>query len=315
MPGWLLKPHLRFPILLLGITALAYALFGPDDNPITRRSLAYFWDLGHVILGGFAVFLAYLLRPSERNRPPARRLLMALAIGIIFGATTELLQGITGRDASWRDFGFDSLGALLVGLAFLSLEPQRPQRLRWRDRMIVTCVLALLPLPGWLYLQDEQAQATGFPVLARGGSWLEASRFDRAVPIALPDGSGDGERLCLPAQTLWGGAGLNYFPGDWRGYGRLSMHIFLPGPALLPLTLRIDDQAHVRRGQASNDRYNGNLLLQPGWNTIVIPMERILHTPGGRVMDASQIHRLRWFYPGMLSQERCFILSELRLVP
>jgi hypothetical protein len=41
--------------------------------------------------------------------------------------------------------------------------------------------------------------------------------------------------------------------------------------------------------QKHSNRFNGNTVLHPGWNEIVIPMIDILHGLSGRTMDVTKI--------------------------
>lgn len=317
MPERLL--HLARPWRLVLVTAGALvtlvALFADAGEALPRRSQHYLWDLGHVLLGGGAQLALVLLWPGLRRRPAWVQLALASTLGLAFGGTTELAQGQLGRDASWRDLGLDTVGALGAVLLLLSRDPARPQASRLRHGLTACTLLLALPLPWLAYAWDEGIQHETFPILADGEARFEASRFEGAERMHLPDGPGYGEALCLPPGKRWAGVSLRYFPGNWRGYRQLSYRLYWAGHAPLRLGLRIDDREHVRRGQFHHDRYNGLVVLQPGWNTLNLALDTMRNTAGGRRMDLGEIHQLRWFTLEVLDAEQCFILDELRLLP
>lgn len=300
--------ELRLALLLIGSAVAGLALFGDAGEPQQLRSQHYLWDLGHLGLGGFALLALHLLLPRLEQRPVWQQLLLALGCGALFGAVTEGLQGLVGRDASWRDLLIDTTGALLMALTLLARAPAR----RLRALFAIAVIAVAVSLPLLAYWADESAQIRQFPLLISGQNWMAATRFESgSARVHVAEQSGIA--LCMKPGKPWTGVTLRYFPEDWSGYRVLRYRMYLPGEQPAPLWLRIHDLAHARSDQLSHDRYNGLIRLTPGWNDFQVPLERIANTPSGRRMDLRHIRHLRWFTPKNLPTELCPVLTELRL--
>lgn len=313
MAGRTLPATLRYPLVAGLVLGALLALFGPAGEPLALRSEHYLWDLGHVGLGiAMTVGLHWLWPPLSRLRA-WQQAAVILGLALVLGGGSEILQGLTGRDASWRDLTLDVTGAGLALLGRWAASSRRARRQRVVAALSGGLIVVLLTLPWLAYREDERTQEQQFPVLINGESPWEAGRFDTAERVALATEAGFGERLCLPAGKRWGGVSLRYFPGDWRGYQALEYRVFLTGETSLPVFFRLNDREHLKRGQFTLDRYNALVTFHPGWNHFRLKLDEVLHTPGGRIMDASEIEHLRWFTAQTLTEPRCFILDDLRL--
>lgn len=106
-------------VAILIIVALLALLLGPgtpiEQNVIGLDKVAHFFAFG-LVLWAFGVLF-----------PRRSRIQLAVA-AVLFGALTEVLQGMVGRDADLFDLLADSLGiatALLVWAAWRGFRPRR----------------------------------------------------------------------------------------------------------------------------------------------------------------------------------------------
>lgn len=104
--------------LLIALVALMVGPFG------ALEAKTHIWDkAGHfVAFGVILLCLGLLFRRLPR---------IALVIGaVVVGAAVEIVQGLTGRDASWGDLLADALGASLVFLIWAGVRHFGPRTAR-----------------------------------------------------------------------------------------------------------------------------------------------------------------------------------------
>jgi hypothetical protein len=94
---------------------------------------------------------------------------------------------------------------------------------------------------------------------------------------------------------------LDLFPSDypglapelasnvWQGYNTLSFDVYSAQQAVLPLTVRIDDSKDYPDYQ---DRFNKTFYLQPGANTIVIPLDKLETSETKRKLNLKKIYQI-----------------------
>lgn len=87
---------------------LLYLMLGP--TPGAEASVPGVDKVAHfVAFGTIAACLAIIF--------PRQGLISICVATLLLGGTVELVQGQTGRDASWLDFVFDGLGVAVYALA------------------------------------------------------------------------------------------------------------------------------------------------------------------------------------------------------
>lgn len=79
---------------------------------------------------------------------------------------------------------------------------------------------------------------------------------------------------------------------DWRGYETLEFEIILLNPVSAHINLRVHDSGH---NHAYDDRFNAELLLEPGLNRFKLPLVQIKNAPTGRQLDMSAINSIIFF--------------------
>ena len=306
----------RRAALQAGITLLVILLTpllffgGPDGN--SPRLFTSSWSLGHLLLFGL---LAVLLRPRWSEDCPWWRIWGgALLLAAVTGGLVEIIQGGFGRTPSLLDWSWDLLGTA-AGLVCVRVLP--PQRwARWSLVLLIGGTLLAILLPRLLILADDICAWNRFPVLADFESPLELSRWrgrDYLQIVATPvhDGRHSLEVQLPPAK--YSGTHFAYFPRDWSGYTTLEFFVFNPEEEPLPLTVKIFDQSHDRRGHQLSDRYNVVHPLTAGWNRIAIPLAALRAAPRDREMDLGRIQSMQLFVVDLKRPRRIY-LDGIRLL-
>lgn len=111
---------LRLAAALL-LTVLIVLMIGPFG---ALEAKAHVWDkAAHFVAFGVILLCLGLLF----SRLP--RILLVIG-AVVVGGAVEIIQGLTGRDASWGDLLADGLGALLVFLIWAGVRHFRPRTAR-----------------------------------------------------------------------------------------------------------------------------------------------------------------------------------------
>jgi hypothetical protein len=302
---------LIIPALIVGTV---YLFLGGLDLH-AARSLKHLWDLGHI--GYFALLAWSLLRLRVISALPLfHQWAGLLLLSLLLGALIELLQGGIDRTSDVADIVRDISGALLA-LAFHPSLAQRGghQVARWM-RVAVAVVLLLNMVPLGRALIDEAIARAQFPLLSNFSTALELDRWDGDArqEIVRVDARSDARQMKIDLTTArYSGVGLEYFPGDWRGFRVLKLRLFQPQQKRLRITLRIHDVAHEAEGGfRNNDRFNRRFSLEPGWHDIAIPLSDVENSPQRRKMDMSRIIDVSLFVSA-LKQPRVLYLDEIAL--
>jgi len=270
-------------LLLLGVTPLFF-WGGPDS--FSWPVFSEFWNLGH-----FGAFALVGLAWQWWRGPVSRALAIKLSIAVLLlGVAIELVQSQVGRDASALDVWHDLVGFWL-GLAWALAG-------RWwlKASLLVLALPAVMRL--LLVLCAQVHQASQFPLLNGFESpWDKYFiRGQVARDCTLATQGQCSLRVELP-QSIYPGARLETYGGDWSRYTQLAMDFYNPRPNLQTISFRINDLEHERGAHANrmNDRFNRRFELQSGWNHLVIPLAELKAAPAGREMDLAHIYALEFF--------------------
>ncbi len=293
---------------------LAALVFGGMFVPMPgeSRTLPALADLAHApIFGLFTLMILHGLR-SRRPASPLRLGLVAWALAVALGVAIEIVQGLTGRSASWHDVLADAAGAG----AFLIWEsaPRAASRAVRIGLYSAAAILVAVPsAPPLLVLADVAMQAHDGPRLASFESPLELSRWEfpdsrhsRSTSHAT-DGTWS-LRVDL-ARGHYPGATLEWPVRDWTGYHDLEFDTYLDSGARLDLVVKIEDSHDDGRYQ---DRFHRMVSLTPGPNHTRIALAEVERAPEGRLLDLRRIRRLQFFTVG-LSGPRTFFFDGIRL--
>ncbi len=265
-----------------------------------------FFDFTHVAISAVLVFAG--LRLSTRllgDMVRRRRFHYVLAGGAAFGAGVglEVLQMVGPGDASLGDAIRDLLG-VGVGLCIaLSLDPAWPRSLlrSWAPRVAAIGLLGLSFVPAARTVWRKLEQQSQFPGLANFETELER-RFVEAADgaelqlVAPPPAfsTAQGKRV---ARVRFGSGGypnleVTSVGGDWSRYRSLVFEAFSPAAGTARLELRIHDARH---NNEYGDRFNTELLVQPGLNTLVVPIEQVRSGPEDRELRLDAVEAIVLF--------------------
>lgn len=284
-------------LFILGFIGLLGLFFGGPDL-VHARSFKHAWDLGHIFI--FAIWTVLLLRlwPWLKAVSFGTQTLVILLLCIFMGGGIEWVQGLIGRYPSADDLIRDLIGSLL---ALLFWFPKRFDLGRfWRHLLQILCIAALLiafaPVPRSLV--DEWSAWRQFPHLSDFEAPFELDRWSGDAELTIDHTHAWSGRAALRIDLgtdLYSGAALNYFPGNWLGWGHLTCHLYNPDATPIRLTFKITDRHHDVSGYRFEDRFNRSQDILPGWNRITIDLSDVVSAPDDREMDLTRITAFQLF--------------------
>jgi len=97
---------------------------------------------------------------------------------------------------------------------------------------------------------------------------------------------------------------------NWSDFKALSFDIYNPEGNNISVTLRIDDRKDYPE---YNERYNKRFIFGPGMNNIRVPLNTLVTSGTGRILNLRKIYRLLIF---MANPERNIVLyvDYIRLI-
>ena len=302
-----------FFIFLLTFLSVLFFFGGPDYY--SPRSFKSIWNLGHILF--YTVLISYLLRfwPRYASLGIYKQVGWGLVLTIFSGIAVESLQIQFSRLPEFGDIWRDILGCLL---AFL-FHPDAAKKFHSKaiilfKLFVLFFILIELSYP-LKFLLDEIVAKQQFPLLSSFETPFETDRWeaeDRLWKSQLYSADGNYSAKIILNTDLYSGIALVYFPRDWSNYHSLHFSVFNPDQQPLPVTCRIHDWEHIITGQQFSDRLNKRLVLNPGWNKIVISMQEIQNAPAGRLMNLKRIYNFG-FFAISLKEERVIYLDDVKL--
>lgn len=303
----------RWLLICLGLLLL-WAAFVSPLSAYAPRSVKQVWQYGHI--GLFAIWTYLFLSSSLLKLRSVQLCSLVLIAGLLLGLAIELIQVRVGRELSTEDLLLNLLGCLL-GLSLASHQGLLTLTTRIKISLYslsgLSLLLALSPLPS--ILLDERDMRESFPVLADFSSPLELKRWKGDVDIVQLDGTqGQVNALKISITTAhYSGVSLAHFQRNWRGFKWLRLEIFNPDKDSLKLTLRIHDDSHYGPGRGDYyDRFNRQLPIAPGWNSISVDLDDVASSPRERSMDMGKIQGFGLFTVDSPRHRHIFI-SNVRL--
>jgi len=301
--------------LLWAAVTLCAALFFLGDGQYGLRSLNRLWDLGHI--PAFGLF-AYMLVTRWKRLAASRfgtQLLVVLGGMALLGLGIELVQLRIGRMFSWLDLRKNMIGAAMGLLCCAPAAKELPKALHWGLKFVFIALVLWEAAPVGRALFDEIAARRQFPLLCGLETPFERERWSgdgRYFVQHQVYSQGRASLGVVLGTDTYSGVALSYFPRDWRGYTFLSIDVFNPDPEPLDLTCRVNDTAHNHRGYHYEDRFNRTYHLNPGWQTIAIPLEEIRNAPRQRPMQMAAIDNFAIFAI-RLPRPRTIYIDNVRL--
>ena len=297
-----------FSVLLLA--SPFFFVGGPTVN--SSRLVKELWDCGHWLFFAALAGTLWSFAPPKSWSGWAKAILVLTLVGLL-GVGIEMIQeGLPGRQASLGDLRYDLAGGL-AGVLFAAAVVESS----WR-RNVLLGVAALIVLGCCARLTqliyDSWRVTANLPSLADFESSLDLERWqgdaDRVL-VPMP-GGGQGRSLAVRFTTdQFSEIRLQDFPGDWQRFHELKGEIYLPSDGFT-LNLKIFDKLHAGNQQSFANRYNGQIRLRKGWNSITVPLASVRHAPVGRDMDLANIRGFSIFVQEEAGRQE-LVLDNLRL--
>jgi VanZ family protein len=299
------------------VVLLLALVFG--DAPERTLFWRTLFNAGHAPLFGV---LALLIRHAIAGRGPAvlrghasaTAFVLAMALGVA-GEAVQMLQ--PGREVSVDDVLRNAAGAaafLLLRAAWVRRAAEGARARRTRMFSTVAAVALLLAAGArlaWI-AAVYVARNRELPTLTRfdGSFWereLIWTQRSRLTPARPADGGAQSSKdVNGPAETfdpaafarldlrpdLYPGISIDEPYPDWNGYRSLVLTIASDLAEPFSLVIRIHDAEHNHQ---FGDRFNKRLVIQPGVNRIVIPIEEIRQGPERRQMDTTRVRNIMLF--------------------
>lgn len=250
--------------------------------------------------------VALLVHNSLLHLRLRRRLAAAFLAAIGLGILVEVIQGLTGRDASWFDVWTDALGAACALALSVYFRAKESDDRRGPSVALALAVAASLAV---LYPVGKSVAAYGLKASSRHSLMT----FDRPLSLYFIETQGvEVERRELPRewateadqkallvtvlQGKYPGINLTEPFRDWRLYEMLKLDVTNPCPDSLPLTVRVHDRTHDNR---ISDRFNRTVEVAASARTIVsIRLADVTAGPEDRNLDLSDVAGLILFTSG-----------------
>ncbi len=289
--------------LLLSVTPLFFVSVTGD---LLRRIPPELYAFGHVGMFG-VVSVLLMTTPALGARPFWQRAWLTLGCVLLLGGALELLQPLAGRSASLLDIWQNIVGAV-AGIALLA-PARRRAALLFTAAVLLTVTLQAPAIGLW----DRAVARQQFPVLSDFDSRFDHRRWTTGTPDERVARIGQRSLRLDLEPGRYSGTLRRRSLGDWSDYSALELGLYLAGETAITMTLSVRDQAHFRRGGHYSDRFNQSVRLDPGWNTITVPIATIRTAPETRELALDDLAELVLF-TGALQQPRTVYLDSVRLI-
>jgi len=304
--------HWIFLIILL-IAILLFFVSGPDYY--SSRSYKSLWDQGHIIF--YTMFTFYLLRffPWFGNLNFPKQLGWGLLITLSSGIIIELVQINFSRFPEISDIWRDGLGCAFALICF----SRSAMKISERKRYVLKILIIIFILFEFSYpvkaIIDENIARRQFPILSgfetpfETDRWEPSERIKRANAFAS-EGKYSAE-IYLTTEK-YSGISLKYFPRNWQNYNYLHFSVYNSSNQSLMITCLIHDWEYIERDRQVGDRFNKKLILQPGWNSVRIPLLEIQQGQTDRFLNLQKIYSFGFFVSNLQEPLNIYI-DEIKL--
>jgi len=319
-------------VQILPFALLAFLIVGvflplpPNERSQIRD---YMQDLGHFpacVIAFWALYNISWVRVRWLHRTlwvavvvTLGQTLIELAQPIVADWLLKILPDIghrlVGRSASFRDWILGVAGTLFALGFILLFHVQKP-----RQKSLLLLTMASLVLfslaPLLLLIVEHERHVRQFPLLGSFETSREIERWDcyglqgEATDeyVALGEKSG---RFLVTQEFSFPGLFMEGLITDWTGYRDVRFELYLEGDESRVISMRVDDHKETLPYE---DRGQVDLKVMPGFNSVVIPVEDLMVTPGGREMDRKHVTRYGLFFAEKHLGD-VFYLDNFRLEP
>jgi hypothetical protein len=284
---------------LIPIVIVAVILILILSYPVPPRQGRFIVDLldaGHAPLFGVAALVLLRLAPRER-KGTLREYLVVLFLATILGILTELVQRVEGGDAEVKDVVDDILGAASFLMIHWTVRHRSSASFCWLLRLTSMAVLVAVVWPPMLSGMATFHRDRAFPVILDFNSVWDSRwcRPDGAVfeiaPAPPRAGQSVGNRM---GRITFEPFKLSIFLIDethpnWTGYREFVFTVYSELSTVVQLELNLYDRQYRKR---DSDSYHTLLTINPGMNTIRIPLADVERGPATRRMEMTSMYRI-----------------------
>jgi len=322
-------PGARLAVLYLAAILLLVWALAVDERPTYNQFFGDLYELRYVVLLGFSGLLVLELTALLGRRWIRKRSLYYAVAGIFVVVIGLLIDNPHPISGGLDDDPGDAVRNIVGGIAFLTLSgaldaPLRREHawLRGRPRQLLGWMSVLVLLVVLRSLIDVGLAYAGrhgrFPVLVDlTESWQQrfvdldnallfagqpppgwTSRNDRETAMVSFEGGHDARVT------------INEVYPDWDGFNTLRFQIFSDLSDPVMIALHIDDK---RSNPPPGDRFDTQLVVQPGLNDYEIPYRDLQAGPTDRELRLDRMRRIGFVAPSRPENFRLFF-SGVRLV-
>lgn len=105
------------------------------------------------------------------------------------------------------------------------------------------------------------------------------------------------------SENIYPGLGLRNFYSNWSKRHALHFNVFNPENKPLQIVIRIDD----KNNPPYDDRFNKDIILRPGTNTIILPFKEMTTTGTQRNLNLDHIESIDLFLDNPEEKHMLFI--------
>ena len=265
----------------------------PGSSPV----IASLQNSGHAL--AFAL-IALLITPLFQRHRLATRVVLAFVACIGTGAAVEFVQSYLGRQSSLYDLLLDASGTTAGLLIYLARQATGgPRRLLGLGFAAVIMIFSFSPPMVWYFALSKRDQSLPNLVLLEDHfqqRLIDSFYGGHTTIVDKPEefltANGKVVKLSVPKGAQWPGFTLVSPPRRWNHWEIFTFDIYSISEETVRLTLRINDSHHDNSGR---DRFNTDLVIQPGVNSFEIAIEDIRNGPSHRAMDMLDISKVAFY--------------------
>ncbi len=278
--------------LYLFITGLSLLLFFGGPEYYTNRIYHELWDTGHMFL--FAgIFYLVMSFPSLNKKPWPIIWGAVTVFCLLLGMVIEIIQFAIGRSFELKDIVNDLLGGYLGVLIYIVMQSRFRIGIRIATLPAMLAIVVFVMKPVAFVIADEFIMEDEFPILADFETDYELSRWDYNLADLYVGQklvrSGKRSMRVLFKPGEYPDISLKDFPGDWKGYKSIKFSVYNTTTQNVDMELKIYDLQHIANGYSYSDRFNRELVLEPGWNDFSFTLEEVQSAPKGRLLQLSDL--------------------------
>lgn len=279
-------------------------------KPLLQSSLLMreIYNFGHTPLFIIIAFSTCYIASNYIRRKKLMLSSVFLAC-LVYGGLVEILQQYVGREASWLDFIFDTIGTVIGILLYAAFYLYNKKRLLLIALSVILLALALTKPLSFFYSINKTNK--NFPLLF-DGEHIFSKRSISAINATTTIKKSAKEWKSNPSNILSihflrhqsSGVSLIQTQQDWSTYSYFMMDVYNPNHYAINIVLRIHDQQHNNQ---YHDRFNHTYTIHPGYSKIQLLVDYIEKQPAHRRINLHKVAGVILFIPASSNEHTLYI--------